>query len=166
VIGKGLGWALGIISLLDFVLFSVKHLYLTPLIGIPGLDMWNWERRLIDPLLQEYRVLSFFWEIIPARFDWQHLSFWVLCIGFFLIGALIFDRARRLGTLTSRTREAIRVEQWTRPYARPRGGIETTIDVGAWSTLPESRWERVMRAFEGILIEVISWSYPTTNRAS
>ena len=73
-----------------------------------------------------------------------------------LVAALVLDRARRLGNLTRRTREAIQVEQWARPYRRLDGGIETTINIGARSTLPESRWERFIRVAEGIIIEVIA----------
>jgi hypothetical protein len=145
--GYALGRIIFILAGLILLLGMAKSLYETP--SGPGgmFSFGDLERRLIDPWLQEYRVLSFIWGLMPA-INFQTRSCYVL-LGVMAIGGLLSDSYRRM-------RRVLQEARWTSAYLRPRRGVETTVNVGARWALPESRWERFMRVSEVILAEVLA----------
>jgi hypothetical protein len=145
--GYALGRIVFLLAFLILILGMAKSLYETP----PGpggmFSFGDLERRLIDPWLQEYRVLSFIWGLMPT-INFQTRSLYVL-LGVMAIGGLLIDRNRRM-------RRVLQEARWTSPYLRRREGIETIVNIGAHPALPESGWGRFVRVSEGVLAEVIA----------
>jgi hypothetical protein len=143
-----IGGAIVILVIITSALGLLKHVYQQPHTGFSGLDIGEGVRYIIKPWLQEYRILSFLWGLVPA-IDLQHFSTWLLFMGVMAIGGLLLDRGRRMSRVLQ---EAL----WVSPYLRQRGGIETTINIGAHRALAESGWQRFVRVSEGILVEVLA----------
>jgi hypothetical protein len=140
----GVGASLFILGVIFLTLGLLKSVYMQPRDPFSAFGIRRAVNRLIDSVLQEYQIFSFVWGLVPAV-QLADQSFWII-FGFIAIGALLSDRGRRM-------RRVIQEARWASPYLRRREGIETIVNIGA---LPESRWQRFVRAAEALVIEVIA----------
>jgi hypothetical protein len=180
-----IGWSLGVLSVIFLLLCLLKDLYHTPA-GLFFPAIGPALRRHIDPILDDWAVLSWLWDLIPiwqlpsatastSAWNFMYILWGVLVVigvcGLFVRSSRARWRQVRIAREEAEReawREQIRAAQGRAPDAR---GARTVITQGVWHQYmaPPESWSQtiwgililglVVAGVSGLLLLYVEYAY-------